>query len=95
MTRLPQPLQLTITRTFAVAELGTIAFFDCDDEVPAPGSVHRVCVARPDGSTTEAVASVEHVKNEVLGEFPALLFATLSLADVTEGCRVSIVGGAP
>ena len=83
-------MQLTVTRTFAVADLGTVVFFGLEPVPLASGSRHRCLIMRPDGGTVEAVGSVEHVRKDSTGEeVPALLFETLSLADVVVGSKVS------
>lgn len=40
---------LTITRTFAVAELGTIAFVGSEPVALVLGARHRVALSAPDG----------------------------------------------
>ena len=85
-------MQLTVTRTFAVAELGTIAFLGEESVALEFGSRHRVVVTRPDGESVEAVASVECVRNDSSGDqFTALLFASLALHDVVLGSSVLVL----
>lgn len=85
-------MQLTVTRTFAVADLGTVAFLGLESLALAFGSRHRVLVTRPDGESVEAAASVETVRSEASGaEFPALLFSTLSLKEVVPGSRIVVL----
>ena len=88
----PMPAQLTVARTFAVADLGTVVFLEVEKIALAAGSRHRVLVTRPDGESVEAIASVETVRNEASGaEFPALLFSSLSLAQVVLGSTISVL----
>ena len=83
---------LTVTRTFAVAELGTVVFLGVEPIPLAFGSRHRVLVTRPDGGSVEAIASVETVRSEASGaEFAALLFSSLSLAEVVLGSTISVL----
>ena len=85
-------MRLTVTRTFAVAELGTIAFFAEESLALEFGSRHRVVVTRPDGGSVEALASVECVRNDASGEeFTALLFASLALREVVLGSSVLVL----
>jgi len=84
---------LTITRTFTVADLGTVAFIDIETVALDAGSRHRVRVTRPDGVSLEAIASVEVVRNDASGaEFPALLFASAGPRDVVIGASVVVLG---
>ena len=85
-------MQLIVTRTFAIAELGTVVFVGLEPIALAPGSTHRFLVSRPDGETLEAVASVETVRGHSSGtEFPALLFSSLSVAEVVLGSCLSVL----
>jgi hypothetical protein len=85
-------MQLTVTRTFAIADLGTVVFFGVDPIPLAFGSRHRFLVTRPDGESVEAVATVETVRNDSSGvEFPALLFASLSVSEVVMGSSISVL----
>ena len=87
-------MRFTVTNTFAVAELGTVAFVGFEPIPLAFGSRHRVLVTRPDGESVEAVASVEAVRKDSLAcEFPALLFASLAAGDVVPGSSISVLGG--
>jgi len=87
-------MNLTVTNTFAVAELGTVAFVGFEPIPLALGSRHRVVVTRPNGESVEAVASVEAVRKEgsLAGEFPALLFASLAPGEVVLGSSISVLG---
>ena len=86
-------MQLTVTRTFAVAELGTIVFVGTEAIALGFGSRHRFLITRPDGGSVEAVASVETIRSESSGaEFPALLFASLSLTQVVMGSSIVSLG---
>jgi hypothetical protein len=84
-------LRLTVTNTFAVAELGTVAFIGVEPIPLAFGSRHRVRVTRPDGESVEAVASIEAVRKDE-SEFAALLFATLTVGEVVLGSSISVLG---
>jgi hypothetical protein len=84
-------LRLTVTNTFAVAELGTVAFVGLEPIPLVFGSRHRVLVTRPDGESVEAVASVEAVRKDS-SEFPALLFASLAAGEVVLGSSISVLG---
>ena len=85
-------MRLTVTRTFAIAELGTVAFVGFESIELEFGTVHRVLVTRPDGESVEAVASVEAVRQDASGEeFPALLFTSLALEDVVLGSSVFVL----
>ena len=87
-------MRLTITRAFAVAELGTLAFVGLEPASLAFGSRHRVRVTRPDGASVEAVASVESVRSEASGEeFCALLFASLAPHELVSGSSVLVLAG--
>lgn len=89
-------MRLNVVRSIAVAELGTVVLLDAEAIPLAFGSRHRVLVTRPDGDSIEAVASVETVRSESSGiEFPALLFASLSLREVMSGSVISVLGEAP
>lgn len=86
-------IRFTVTRTFAVGELGTLAFIADEPIALAFGTQHRVRVTGPEGETVEAVASVEAVRREASGEeFTALLFATLGVRDIEAGASVLILG---
>jgi len=86
-------MHLTVTRTFAVGDLGTVAFIGLEAIGLEFGTRHRVRVTRPDGESVEAVASVEAVCQDSSGEeFPALLFASLAAHQVVLGSRVFILG---
>jgi hypothetical protein len=89
-------MRLTVTRTFAVAELGTVAFL-AEESVELPfGSRHRVMVTQPDGKAVEANASVECIRNDSSGtEFAALLFESLALHEVVVGASVVVLGEVP
>ena len=85
-------MRLTITRTLAVGDLGTVAFIGVESVALAFGSCHRVRVTRPDGESVEAVASVEAVRNDASGdEFPALLFELLEANQVVPGSSVVVL----
>lgn len=85
-------MRLTVTRTFVVGDLGTIAFVGVEPIALAFGTSHRVLVTRPDGASVEAVASVEAIRNDASGEeFPALLFATLEAHHVALGSSVVVI----
>jgi len=85
-------MRLTVTRTLAVGDLGTVVFVDLESIALAFGSSHRVLVTRPDGESVEAVASVEAVRNDSSGdEFPALLFASLEAHQVVLGSSVFVL----
>jgi hypothetical protein len=89
----PTKLRLTVTNTFAVAELGTLAFVGFEPLPLAFGSRHRVLIARPDGASLEAVASVETVQKDSLAcEFPALLFESLAVGEVVLGSSILVLG---
>jgi len=84
--------RLTVTRAFAVADLGTVTFIGTETIALAFGTRHRCRVVRPDGGTVEAVASVEAVRKDSSGdEFPALLFESLAVAEVVLGSTVVII----
>lgn len=86
-------MKLTITRTFAVAELGTIAFVGDEPVALVLGARHRVALSSPDGRMLEADASVECLRNDASGEeFTALLFASLTTRDVLPGSTVRVLG---
>jgi hypothetical protein len=86
-------MHLTVTRTFAIADLGTVVFVGLEPIALAFGTMHRVLVTRPDGESLEAVASVEAVRKDSSGqEFPALLFASLAVSDVVLGSSVVVLG---
>lgn len=88
-------MRLTITRVFAVAELGTIAFVGDESVTLTFGARHQVRITRPDGGAVEAVASVEAVRNDASGaEFVALLFESLALHEVAAGSSVLVLGDA-
>jgi hypothetical protein len=89
-------MHLTVTKTFAIAELGTVAFVGYEPIPLAFGSRHRVLVTRPNGESVEAVASVEAVRKEdsFAGEFPALLFPSLAAGEVVLGSSISVLGEA-
>jgi hypothetical protein len=82
---------LTVTNTYAVADLGTVALIGLDPIPLAFGSRHRVLVTRPNGEAVEAIASVEAVRKDS-SEFPALLFATLAAGEVVLGSSVAVLG---
>jgi hypothetical protein len=83
---------LTVTRTFAVGDLGTVVFIGLETIGLEFGTRHRVRVTRPDGESVETVASVEAVCNDSSGdEFPALLFASLAVHQVVLGSRVVVL----
>jgi len=84
-------MRLIVTNTFAIADLGTVVFVGIEPIPLASGSRHRVLVTRPDGESVEAVASVEAIRKES-NEFPALLFASLAIAEVVPGSSLSILG---
>ena len=84
--------QLTVKKTMAIAELGTVVFFGVEPIPLAFGSRHRFLITRPDGASLEAVASVEAVRSERSGvEFPALLFPSLSHTEVVLGSSISVL----
>jgi hypothetical protein len=86
-------MQLSIIKSIAIAELGTVVLVGLDSIPLAFGSRHRVRVTRPDGESVEAVASVETVRSESSGiEFPALLFTSLSLRELVLGSSISVLG---
>lgn len=88
-------MRFTVTNTFAVAELGTVAFVGFEPIPLAFGSRHRVLITRPDGESLEAVASVEAVRQDSFArEFPALLFASLAACDVVPGSSIAVLGEA-
>lgn len=81
-----------VTRTFAIADLGTVVFLGLESIPLASGSRHRFRVTRPDGGSVEAIASVETVRKESSEvEFPALLFSSLSLVEVVPGSSISVI----
>ena len=85
-------MQLTVTKTIAIADLGTVVFFGVEPIALESGSRHRCLVTRPDGGSVEAVASVETVRSERSGlEFPALLFPSLTLTEVVLGSSISVL----
>jgi hypothetical protein len=85
-------VRLTVTNTFAVADLGTVAFVGLEPIALAFGTRHRVLVTRPNGESVEAVASVEIVRKDSLaGDFPALLFPALAPGDVVPGSSISVI----
>jgi hypothetical protein len=84
-------LRLTVTNTYAIADLGTVVFIGLQPVPLLSGSRHRVLVTRPDGESVEAVASIEAVRKDSR-EFPALLFTSLSAADVVMGSTISVLG---
>jgi hypothetical protein len=85
-------MRLTVTRTFAVGDLGTVVFIGLEPIALAFGTRHRVLVTRPDGESVEAVASVEAVRQDSSGdEFPALLFASLEAHQVVLGSSVVVL----
>jgi hypothetical protein len=52
-----------------------------------------IAASSRDGESVEAVASVESVRNDASGaEFPALLFSSLSLAEVVLGSSIAVIG---
>lgn len=86
-------MRFTVTNTFAVAELGTVAFVGFEPIALAFGSRHRVLITRPDGESLEAVASVEAVRRDSLAcEFPALLFESLEVGEVVLGSSIFVLG---
>ncbi|APV48873.1 hypothetical protein BWI17_03765 [Betaproteobacteria bacterium GR16-43] len=87
----PSNMHLTVTYTFAVADLGTVAFVGLEPIPLVFGSRHRVLITRPDGESVEAVASVEAVRKDA-SEFPALLFASLELGHIVLGSSISVLG---
>ena len=85
-------MHLTVTNTFAIAELGVVAFVGLEPIPLTLGSRHRVLITRPDGGSVEAVASVESVrKDSFAGEFPALLFPSLAPGEVVLGSNISVI----
>ena len=86
-------MQLTVIKTFAIAELGTIVFVGMEPIPLACGTCHRFLITGPGGNPVEAVASVESVRSEASGvEFSALLFASLSVRELAIGSSISILG---
>jgi hypothetical protein len=89
-------MRLIVTRIFEIADLGTVAFVGLEPLALAFGSRHRVLVTRPDGQSLESVVSVEAVRKGSSGdEFPALLFASLAVGEVTIGSSIFILGEFP
>ena len=85
-------MHLTVTDTFAIAELGIVVFVGPEPIPLPPGSRHRVLITRPDGESVEAVASIESVrKDSFAGEFPALLFPSLAPGQVVLGSNISVI----
>jgi hypothetical protein len=86
--------RLTVTNTFVIAELGTVAFIGSEPIPLVFGSLHRVLVTRPNGESVETVASVEAVRKEdpLSDEFPALLFASVTAGEIVPGSAVCILG---
>jgi hypothetical protein len=86
-------MRLTVTRTFAVSDLGTVVFIGLEPIALAFGTRHRVLITRPDGKSVEAVATVEAVRKDSSGhEFPALLFASLAAHEIVMGSSVFVLG---
>lgn len=87
---LPGSVRLVVTKTVAVADLGTVAFVGDAPIALESGGSHRVRVTRPDGRSVEAVASIEAVQKGSR-EFPALLFASLAADEVMPGSSITVL----
>jgi hypothetical protein len=86
-------MELTVTNTYTITNLGTIVFVGFEPIALISGSRHRVRVTRPDGESVEAIASVEAVRKDSK-EFAALLFTSLSAAEVVVGSSISVLASA-
>ena len=90
----PTSMRLTVTDTFAIADLGTVAFVGREPIPLVFGSRHRVLVTRPDGESVEALASVEAVRKDS-SEFAALVFASVAAGEVVPGSSISVLEEVP
>lgn len=83
--------EFVVAQTNEITAQGTVVFFEGDPPVVLPLGIRNVEVTTPTGRRITAKASVEAARKVPPGEVSAMLFESLSPAEIPTGSTVTIV----